>query len=112
MKHRHTKRGAGFDEDVRHVLVLADEGKVEQNLQRLGVCRENDDLSGTTIQRLRRLVRTCNCCCATIFVQSSLYRKFGGRQGFAFHKVYNKITQVEDYSRCIVVALIPFFSCL
>jgi hypothetical protein len=39
------------DKDVRDVLVLAEEGEVENDLQRFGVGGENDELGNTPIEQ-------------------------------------------------------------
>jgi len=44
------------NEDVGHVLVLAEQRQMEDNLQRLRVRRHDDEFGDTTIQRLGRLV--------------------------------------------------------
>lgn len=41
-----------WNKHVRHVLVLAQQWKVEQNLQRLRVSRHDDELGDAAIQRL------------------------------------------------------------
>ncbi len=50
--------GAGGDEHVRDVLVLGNEGQVEEDLEGLSVSRENDDLGGSAVQGLGGLVGT------------------------------------------------------
>ena len=44
--------GAGVDEDVRDVLVFAEEREVQQNSKGLRVGSEDDQLRDTTVQRL------------------------------------------------------------
>jgi len=39
----------GLDEDVWDVLLFADQGEVEKDLQRFGVSREDNDLRNATI---------------------------------------------------------------
>jgi len=39
----------GFDEDVGHILLFADQGEVEKDLQRLSVSREDNDLCDPAI---------------------------------------------------------------
>ena len=41
-------------EHVGHVLVLAEQGQVQQDLERLGICRHDDHLGDTTVERLCR----------------------------------------------------------
>jgi hypothetical protein len=50
------ERGLGGDVDVWHVLVLAEEGKVEEDGERGGVGGEDDDLGDSAVERLGRLV--------------------------------------------------------
>lgn len=52
------ERGLGGNVDIWHVLVLAEEGKVEEDGERGGVGREDDDLGDTTVEGLGRLVGT------------------------------------------------------
>ena len=47
-----TKGDLGGDEDVGDVLVLAEEGQVEDDLDGLGVGSHHDHLSNTTVERL------------------------------------------------------------
>mmetsp|Transcript_21719 Transcript_21719/g.53544 ORF Transcript_21719/g.53544 Transcript_21719/m.53544 type:complete len:240 (+) Transcript_21719:200-919(+) len=57
---RHTARAAerllGGHEHVGHVLVLAQEGKVQQDLERFRVGGHHDELGDAAVQRLGRLV--------------------------------------------------------
>merc|ERR1711981_224462 len=46
----------GRHEHVWHVLVLTQQRKVQQNLERLSIRREHHELANTTVQRLGRLV--------------------------------------------------------
>ena len=46
------------NEHVRHVLVLAEKGEVEKNLQRLRIGSEHDELSDAAVQGLGGLVGT------------------------------------------------------
>lgn len=50
------ERGLGGNVDVWHVLVLAEEGKVEEDGERGGVGGEDDDLGDSAVERLGRLV--------------------------------------------------------
>lgn len=52
------KSGLGGNVDVWDVLVLAEEGKVEEDGERGGVGGEDDDLGDTTVEGLGRLVGT------------------------------------------------------
>lgn len=54
---RATERLLGRYEHVRHVLVLGEEGQVEENLERLGVSREDDKLGDAAVEGLGGLVR-------------------------------------------------------
>ena len=47
---KHTLLGA--DKDVRNVLVLAQQGQVQQNLQRLGVGGHDNELGNAAVQSL------------------------------------------------------------
>lgn len=42
----------GWYENVRHVLVLAEQRKVQEDLQRLSVGSHNDELGDAAVQRL------------------------------------------------------------
>ena len=57
---RHAARSAqsllGLDEDVGHVLVLAQEGDVEEDLQRLGVGGHDDELGDAAVEGLGGLI--------------------------------------------------------
>ena len=46
------------NEDVRDVLVLAEEGQMEENFDRFGIGGHDDHLTDTTVQCLGRLVGT------------------------------------------------------
>lgn len=46
------------DKDVGHVLVLAQQGQVQHDLNRLDVRGHHNELADTTVERLGRLVRT------------------------------------------------------
>ena len=48
----------GADEDVGNILVLAEQGDVEENLEGLAVGRQHNKLSLATVQGLGRLVGT------------------------------------------------------
>ena len=47
-----TKSHLGLDEDVGNILILAQQGKVEDNLERFSISGENDEISGTSVQSL------------------------------------------------------------
>ena len=53
-----TEGGLAGHEDVGHVLVLAQQGKVEHNLDGLDVGSHDDELADTTVERLGGLVGT------------------------------------------------------
>lgn len=48
--------GLAGDKDVRHILVFAEQGKVEQNLDGVGVASDDDEVSNTAVQGLSGLV--------------------------------------------------------
>ncbi len=53
---RAPERRLGREKDVGHILVLAQEGQVEEDLDRLSVGREDDELADAAVKRLGRLV--------------------------------------------------------
>ena len=50
------KRNLGGHKHVRHVLVLAEQRQMQQDLERLRVGGEHDELTDAAVQRLGRLV--------------------------------------------------------
>jgi len=76
---RAAERGAGGHEDVGDVLVLAEEGQVEDNGERVGVAGEDDELRDGAVERLDGLVSAL----LELLVRSSLLDELenGGGEG-------------------------------